>query len=109
MQQCNKNIENGVKNIQSVNQSLVLLMPRPSAPSALCFCTMLSNVIFSRTDRSSCQLCADICTSLLSISNFDASVYILCFCASFKPCNEMLFFITPYHKLIEQNRTKYYL
>ena len=35
MQQCNKNDENGVKNIQSVNQLLVLLMPRPSAPSAL--------------------------------------------------------------------------
>ena len=35
MQQCNKNIENGVKNIQSVNQSPVLLMPRHSAPSAL--------------------------------------------------------------------------
>ena len=35
MQQCNKNVENGVENIQSVNRSLVLLMPRPSAPSAL--------------------------------------------------------------------------
>ena len=35
MQQCNKYVENGVKNIQSVNQSLVLFMPRPSAPSAL--------------------------------------------------------------------------
>ena len=35
MQQCNKNVENGVENIQSVNQSLVLLMPRPSANSAL--------------------------------------------------------------------------
>ena len=35
MQQCNKNVENGVENIQSVNQSLVILMPRPSAPSAL--------------------------------------------------------------------------
>ena len=35
MQQCNKNVENGVKNIHSVNQSLVLLMPRPSAPSTL--------------------------------------------------------------------------
>ena len=31
LQQCNKNIEKGVENIQSVNQSLVLLMPRPSA------------------------------------------------------------------------------
>ena len=31
MPQCNKNVENGVKNIQSVNQSLVLLMLRPSA------------------------------------------------------------------------------
>ena len=29
MQPCNKDVENGVKNIQSVNQSLVLLMPRP--------------------------------------------------------------------------------
>ena len=37
MQKCNKNVENGVKNIQPVNQSLVLLMPRPSAPSALLF------------------------------------------------------------------------
>ena len=35
MQKCNKNVENGVKNIQPVNQSLVLLMPRPSAPSLL--------------------------------------------------------------------------
>ena len=26
MQKCNKNVENGVKNIQPVNQSLVLLM-----------------------------------------------------------------------------------
>ena len=31
MQQCNKNVENGVENIQSVNRLLVLLMPRPSA------------------------------------------------------------------------------
>ena len=31
MKQCNKNVENGVKKILSVNQSLVLLMPRPSA------------------------------------------------------------------------------